>query len=208
MSDDADPERLLAEALRAQARSAPADPARSVARDVPGMTDDGADGAGGAEDATAGKAPVGKPTVGKLTGGKPTHGKPPASPDAAGGVGDSHRSSLPVGAAGPGGAAGASGPEPAAPAEPNGSAVVTGEGAEVPASYGLLSGAEPGSLERERAALEATTPPAMAEPPPEAATVEQPARPAGGPLPVGWILLLAVLLGLAAGSVVGLLSLH
>ena len=72
---------------------------------------------------------------------------------------------------------------------------------ELPSAYGLLSGASADSLERERAALDATSeaPTAFAPPPP-------PPR-ASAQLPAYWILLLAVLLGLAAGSVVGLLTL-
>ncbi|WP_410666906.1 hypothetical protein [Amycolatopsis sp. cmx-4-68] len=84
---------------------------------------------------------------------------------------------------------------------------------ELPSAYGLLSGASADSLERERAALDAadaptalsprpTLPPA---PPPSQETVRQPAS--GSQLPAYWILMLAVLLGLAAGSVVGLLTL-
>ncbi|GAB3500703.1 hypothetical protein [Amycolatopsis cihanbeyliensis] len=85
------------------------------------------------------------------------------------------------------------GPKPAVPA------------AEVPHSYGLLSGPAANSLEHERAALESMEARA-GEAEPEQATVEQ--RVAGpAPLPVRWILLLAVLLGLAAGSVIGLLTL-
>jgi hypothetical protein len=85
-------------------------------------------------------------------------------------------------------------------------ATVGGSGTEsLPPQYGLISGAGAGSLERERAALD----------PVPAASPETPAvrRPSAGqpghsaPLPVHWILLLAVLLGLAAGSVVGLLTL-
>ena len=73
--------------------------------------------------------------------------------------------------------------------------------AELPSAYGLLSGASADSLERERAALDLAEAEATAAP----ATIRQPVSAA--PLPVYWILLLAVLLGLAAGSVVGLLTL-
>jgi len=66
---------------------------------------------------------------------------------------------------------------------------------QVPPRYGLLSGADGGALERERAAL---TPPTVAAPKPPRAS---------GPLPVYWILLLAVLLGLATGAVIGLITL-
>ncbi|TVT23490.1 hypothetical protein LWP59_39240 [Amycolatopsis acidiphila] len=67
----------------------------------------------------------------------------------------------------------------------------------LPPQYGLLSGADGNALERERAAL---------EPP----TVRHPAVKADGPvlsLPAHWILLLAVLLGLATGAVIGLITL-
>lgn len=75
-----------------------------------------------------------------------------------------------------------------------------GEG-ELPPQYGLLSGAGAGSLERERVALENAETARLAEKP--VATVE----PNAGPLPAYWVLLLALLLGLAAGSVIGLLTL-
>ena len=65
----------------------------------------------------------------------------------------------------------------------------------LPPRYRLLSAADAGSLERERAAIE--------EPP---AVVEVPPRPASGVLPGYWILLLAVLLGLATGAVIGLIT--
>ena len=73
-----------------------------------------------------------------------------------------------------------------------------------PAGYGLLSGADAGSLERERAALDPPPAPAPAPEQPVAAT-----RQAEAPAPVAarWVLLLAVLLGLAAGAVAGLLTL-
>ncbi|MEV4143097.1 hypothetical protein AB0J40_05475 [Amycolatopsis sp. NPDC049691] len=73
---------------------------------------------------------------------------------------------------------------------------------ELPSAYGLLSGAGADSLERERAALDpiAEAPTAYAPPPP-------PPPRQSAQLPAYWILLLAVLLGLAAGSVVGLLTL-
>ena len=85
----------------------------------------------------------------------------------------------------------------AAPAEPATDAVPTSD---LPSAYGLLSGASADSLERERAALDAEAPTTFAPRPP------QPVRQAAQ-LPAYWILLLAVLLGLAAGSVVGLLTL-
>jgi len=81
--------------------------------------------------------------------------------------------------------------------------------AELPSAYGLLSGASADSLERERAALDRAEASAPTTPvrPPEPATVRVAPVPGGTPLPAYWILLLAVLLGLAAGSVVGLLTL-
>ncbi|MGW3964670.1 hypothetical protein ACWED2_32985 [Amycolatopsis sp. NPDC005003] len=87
-----------------------------------------------------------------------------------------------------------------APAEPATDAVPTSAIDELPSAYGLLSGASADSLERERAALDAEAPTTFAPRPPE------PVR-TSAQLPAYWILLLAVLLGLAAGSVVGLLTL-
>ncbi|MER6664707.1 hypothetical protein ABT256_09160 [Amycolatopsis japonica] len=71
---------------------------------------------------------------------------------------------------------------------------------ELPPQYGLLSGAGADSLERERVALEDAETARLAERP-------TPPPPASPPLPAYWVLLLAVLLGLAAGSVIGLLTL-
>ncbi|MEV5715118.1 hypothetical protein AB0L41_14555 [Amycolatopsis mediterranei] len=85
-------------------------------------------------------------------------------------------------------------------AEPATDAVPTSAINELPSAYGLLSGASADSLERERAALEAEAPTTFTPRPPE------PVR-TSAQLPAYWILLLAVLLGLAAGSVVGLLTL-
>src|SRR3954466_1191036 len=91
---------------------------------------------------------------------------------------------------------------PSSPPEPGTDAVPTSAINELPSAYGLLSGASADSLERERAALDpvAEAPTAYTPRPPE------PPR-QGAQLPAYWILLLAVLLGLAAGSVVGLLTL-
>lgn len=78
----------------------------------------------------------------------------------------------------------------------------SGEG-ELPPQYGLLSGAGADSLERERVALENAETARFAgkpAPPPQPAT-------GSAPLPAYWVLLLALLLGLAAGSVIGLLTL-
>ena len=91
---------------------------------------------------------------------------------------------------------------PPSPPEPGTDAVPTSAINELPSAYGLLSGASADSLERERAALDPVSeaPTAYTPRPPE------PPR-QGAQLPAYWILLLAVLLGLAAGSVVGLLTL-
>ncbi|MEC3980557.1 hypothetical protein [Amycolatopsis sp. H20-H5] len=86
-------------------------------------------------------------------------------------------------------------PEPASV-----SSTASTEASGMPPQYGLLSGAGADSLERERAAL------GDEEAAAEEATVRRPA-PASVPLPAHWVLLLALLLGLAAGSVVGLLTL-
>lgn len=67
----------------------------------------------------------------------------------------------------------------------------------LPPQYGLLSGSDGGVLARESAALE---PPTVRHAPVQGKT-------AGGPIPVYWILLLAVLLGLATGAVIGLITL-
>ncbi|GAA1980076.1 hypothetical protein GCM10009754_65780 [Amycolatopsis minnesotensis] len=72
-----------------------------------------------------------------------------------------------------------------------------------PPSYGLLSGADASSLERERAALDAETTGPVRQ---EAAPAQQRAA-VRRPLAAHWILLVAVLLGLAAGSIIGLLTL-
>ncbi|MFC4005467.1 hypothetical protein ACFS2C_25300 [Prauserella oleivorans] len=74
---------------------------------------------------------------------------------------------------------------------------------ETPGGYGLLSGAGEGSLERERAALEAQGAGRADEPEPARPRREPEPR----PFPLPWILLLAVALGLASGSLVGLLTL-
>ena len=77
----------------------------------------------------------------------------------------------------------------------------TGPIKELPSADGRLAGAGADSLERERAALDAAS-----EVPTAYAPRPEPPR-QGAQLPAYWILLLAVLLGLAAGSVVGLLTL-
>ncbi|WP_410595720.1 hypothetical protein [Amycolatopsis sp. lyj-23] len=88
---------------------------------------------------------------------------------------------------------------PAPDAEPGTEAVPTSAINELPSAYGLLSGAGADSLERERAALDAASAPTAYSPLPPPRQSAQ--------LPAYWILMLAVLLGLAAGSVVGLLTL-
>lgn len=69
----------------------------------------------------------------------------------------------------------------------------------LPPQYGLLSGADAGSLERERAAI---SDPMAADP-----VAVVPSKPPSGSLPGYWILGLAVLLGLATGAVIGLITL-
>jgi hypothetical protein len=75
-----------------------------------------------------------------------------------------------------------------------------------------LSGAGADSLERERAALDSATGSAS-RPVMPAGVMDPPTirtrgvQPASVPLPAHWVLLLAILLGLAAGSVIGLLTL-
>ncbi|MFJ7211335.1 hypothetical protein [Amycolatopsis sp. NPDC098790] len=90
-------------------------------------------------------------------------------------------------------------PSASPPREKETDAVPTNE---LPSAYGLLSGAGADSLERERAALDAASEAPTAYSPPPPPPPRQSAQ-----LPAYWILLLAVLLGLAAGSVVGLLTL-
>jgi hypothetical protein len=78
----------------------------------------------------------------------------------------------------------------------------------LPPHYGLLSGSDAHSLAREHAALEDESALRLANGPAESAEPTAPRRPTGPPrLAASWILLLAALLGLAAGSVIGLLTL-
>lgn len=70
----------------------------------------------------------------------------------------------------------------------------------LPPRYGLLSGTGAGALARESASL----PPAETRP---AAPAPVRAKRSSEPLPTYWILLLAVLLGLATGAVIGLITL-
>ncbi|MBK1784756.1 hypothetical protein [Prauserella cavernicola] len=73
---------------------------------------------------------------------------------------------------------------------------------ETPGGYGLLSGAGEGSLERERAALDEITTEAPSSP-----EAQPKAAPVAGPLRLSWLIAFTVLLGLAAGCVIGLLTL-
>lgn len=178
MSEPKDPERLLADALRAQAVFAPhvvANPAEDQA---------------GPEASGTGSVQPGASGTGSFS--------------AAGGPGIS----------GPGTAGtGSFGAAPASGTGSFGASAPTGPTTELPPNYGLLSGAGADSLARERAALDAadTSPGTTGSIPPVGsadATVRRPAQAAqNGPLPAHWVLLLAVLLGLAAGSVIGLLTL-
>lgn len=87
---------------------------------------------------------------------------------------------------------------------------------ETPGGYGLLSGAGEGSLERERAALDAQTAPSAPHTDAAAATSPAAARTSGGrhhradaggmQVTLPWIVLLAAILGLACGCVIGLLT--
>ncbi|OLT38774.1 hypothetical protein BJF85_08355 [Saccharomonospora sp. CUA-673] len=83
---------------------------------------------------------------------------------------------------------------------------------ETPGGYGLLSGAGEGSLERERAALDAQTGPVRGH-----ASAPRDADGAGAhalsrildrdrPITLPWVLLLATALGLACGCIIGLLT--
>nr|WP_027928306.1 hypothetical protein [Amycolatopsis benzoatilytica] len=202
MSEPKDPERLLADALRAQAVFAP----HTVPRPAEGP---GSTGPGPAADATgtgsfSASGGPGQPTTGtgsfSASGGpgQPTTG---TGSFAAGGTPPAGTGSF--GATGTGSFGGpvqASGP----------AASATGPTTELPPNYGLLSGAGADSLARERAALDAANRTTGSIPPVGTAdpTVQRPV-PAqqSGPLPAYWVLLLAVLLGLAAGSVIGLITL-
>lgn len=157
MSEPKDPERLLADALRAQAVFAP-----QVEHVQPDTPDTSSTGSGSTS--TGASASLG--TSGSLSTGSTSTGSASFSATDA----------VPTVTAGP---------------------------AELPSAYGLLSGASADSLERERAALDLAEGVRTDEHP----TVRQ--RPVTGsaPLPAYWILLLALLLGLAAGCVVGLLTL-
>ncbi|ATY15558.1 hypothetical protein CU254_38115 [Amycolatopsis sp. AA4] len=175
MSEPKDPERLLADALRAQAVFAP----HVAANPVDEQAASDASGSGSAVQPGA-----------SGTGSFSAAGGPGISGPGAAGTGSF-------------GASAATG----APSQ-------TGPTTELPPNYGLLSGAGADSLARERAALDAadhTSPGATGSIPPAGsadATVRRPAQaPQNGPLPAHWVLLLAVLLGLAAGSVIGLLTL-
>lgn len=81
----------------------------------------------------------------------------------------------------------------------------------LPHGYGLLSGTGASSLERERAALDSlpTSPRSAHSDAPATAEHDRAdrVRQVQAPLAAHWVLLLAVVLGLAAGAVVGLLTL-
>ena len=74
-------------------------------------------------------------------------------------------------------------------------------------NYGLLSGSDLGRRLRAQAALTHAYQPREAAPAPQAPAKPATARIEQTRLAVGWILLLALLFGLAAGSVVALLTL-
>lgn len=186
MSEPKDPERLLADALRAQAVFAPHVVANPVEEQAGSGTGSEASGTG-----SQGAVQPGASGTGSFS--------------AAGGPG--------ISGTGSSGAAPASGTGSFGPSAQTGAPSQTGPTTELPPNYGLLSGAGADSLARERAALDVTgassgttgsIPPVGADD----TTVRHPAQaPQSGPLPAHWVLLLAVLLGLAAGSVIGLLTL-
>jgi hypothetical protein len=92
-------------------------------------------------------------------------------------------------------------PDPAARAEPE-PRLLAGSG------DGLLAGHPPDEFEPPTSAIPADglwRPPVRDTPPTTRLTTQRAGRRAA-PLPVGWIVLLALLLGLAAGAVVGLVS--
>lgn len=164
VSEAQDPERLLADALRAQARSVP--PAASS----------------GTTPSPHPHNPVPSGDVTPILGLGPT----PQIQDPAGGAtagpgpGLSPQTSL---------SSGGVTPVPRLAVSPQ-----TFPTPEMLSRYGLLSGAAPGSLERERAAL--GTPGGISAAPAKRTSMS-----------VHWILLLAVLLGLATGAVVGIVTL-
>ncbi|GAA1020253.1 MULTISPECIES: hypothetical protein [Amycolatopsis] len=202
MSEPKDPERLLADALRAQAVFAPhvaANPVEEQAgTGAQGAVQPGASGTGSFS-AAGGPGISGPGTAG--TGSFNAAGGPGISGPGTAGTGSFN--AAPASGTGSFGASAQTG----APSQ-------TGPTTELPPNYGLLSGAGADSLARERAALDAadyTSPGTTGSIPPVGAsdaTVRRPAQAAqSGPLPAHWVLLLAVLLGLAAGSVIGLLTL-
>jgi hypothetical protein len=183
-ADGTDPERLLAEALRAQARSAPPADAPPLKEPVP--------------QERVPQEPV--PQERTPQESTPQERTPQESPSSSGQAPAAGLSTDP----GPLPAALSGGPDPAPATERTTtlSAPPAEQGDQVPAGYGLLSGASAGSLERERAALDSA--PAPARP----AVRQGPgADPHLQQLSAWWVLGLALVLGLAAGSVVGLLTL-
>ncbi|SFO24446.1 hypothetical protein SAMN05421854_1011187 [Amycolatopsis rubida] len=198
MSEPKDPERLLADALRAQAVFAPhavANPAEEQA----GSEASGTGSQGAVQPGASG------------TGSFSAAGGPGISGPGASGTGSF--GATPASGTGSFGATPASGTGSFGASAQTGAPSQTGPTTELPPNYGLLSGAGADSLARERAALDAagTSPGTTGSIPPVGAsdaTVRRPAQAAqSGPLPAHWVLLLAVLLGLAAGSVIGLLTL-
>ncbi|MGW7530683.1 hypothetical protein [Amycolatopsis sp. NPDC054798] len=192
MSEPKDPERLLADALRAQAVFAPHVVANPVEEEA-GSDAGSKTGSQGAVQPGASGSGSFSAAGGPGISGTGSFGAAPASGTASGAASGSASFSAPA--------------EAGAPSQ-------TGPTTELPPNYGLLSGAGADSLARERAALDAadhTSPGTTGSIPPVGAndaTVRRPAQaPQSGPLPAHWVLLLAVLLGLAAGSVIGLLTL-
>ncbi|WP_409184263.1 hypothetical protein F9C11_08085 [Amycolatopsis sp. VS8301801F10] len=206
MSEPKDPERLLADALRAQAVFAPHVAANPV--DEQAAPEAGSGAQGSVQPGASGTGSF------STAGGPGMSGTGSASFSTAGGPGVSGTGSASFStAAGPGTSGSGSSGSASFSAEA-GTPAQTGPTTELPPNYGLLSGAGADSLARERAALDAaapTSPGATGSIPPAGsgdATVRRPAQTAqNGPLPAHWVLLLAVLLGLAAGSVIGLLTL-
>ncbi|WP_409462008.1 hypothetical protein [Amycolatopsis sp. GA6-003] len=214
MSEPKDPERLLADALRAQAVFAPHVAANPV--DEQAAPEAGSGAQGGVQPGASGTGSF------STAGGPGMSGTGSASFSTAGGPGTSGAGSSGAGSSGSASFSTTGAPSTAGTGSSGsasfsaeaGTPAQTGPTTELPPNYGLLSGAGADSLARERAALDAaapTSPGATGSIPPAGsgdATVRRPAQTAqNGPLPAHWVLLLAVLLGLAAGSVIGLLTL-
>lgn len=186
-TSDRDPEQLLAEALRAQAAQAPVtpDPAAPAAEPAPDTAEDEATGPETPEPSEPGRSePEPEATTGDTPAGDATADEP--------GTGEPT--------------------EPAPNAAPPAAPIAPAEGS---VGYGLLSGADASTVAQVSAELNAQH--AATAPPPPApeqtaspgitrtrSELREPVRPQ---LRAGWVLLLAVLLGLAAGAVVGLATL-